>query len=144
MEHFSNDHEDHSSQQENSHKLLDETSHSVVTLMENQSKLRQQLDWNFPSEGKALQKPVRNISKNLQSFLEISPMQKEVLILHKLKAHTYEQQNPFGLKEDNPSQKNCQDQLSHPGLSHIEQDYQESLIQGKIHIQQSWNEGLEY
>ena len=54
MEHFSNDHEDHSSQQENSHKLLNETSHSVVTLMENQSKLRQQHDWNFPVEGKAL------------------------------------------------------------------------------------------
>ena len=29
-------------------------------------------------------KPVKNISKNLQSFLEISPMQKEVLLSHKL------------------------------------------------------------
>ena len=35
-------------------------------------------------------KPIENISKNLQSFLEIRPMQKEVLILHKLKDHTYE------------------------------------------------------
>ena len=34
-------------------------------------------------------KPVENISKNLQSFLEISPMQKEVL-LHKLQDHAYE------------------------------------------------------
>ena len=41
----------------------------------------------------------------------------------------------FRLKEDNPSQRNCQNQLSHPGLSHIEQKYEESLIQGKIHNQ---------
>ena len=35
-------------------------------------------------------KPVKNISKNLQSFLEISPVQKEVLPLHKLRDHAYE------------------------------------------------------
>ena len=35
-------------------------------------------------------KPVKNISKNLQSFLEISPVQKEVLLLHKLRDHAYE------------------------------------------------------
>ena len=35
-------------------------------------------------------KQVRNISKNLQSFLEISPMQKEVLLEHKLRDHAYE------------------------------------------------------
>ena len=29
-------------------------------------------------------KSVRNISKNLQSFLEISPVQKEVFLPHKL------------------------------------------------------------
>ena len=29
-------------------------------------------------------KPVENISENLQSFLEISPVQKEVLLSHKL------------------------------------------------------------
>ena len=73
-------------------------------------------------------KPVENISKNLQSFLEISTMQKEVLPSHKLQDHVNECQNPFGLKEDNPSQKNCQNQLSHLGLSHIEQECQESLI----------------
>ena len=71
-------------------------------------------------------KPVKNISKSLQSFLDISPMQNKL-------------QN-----EDNPSQRNCQNQLSHPGLSHIEQECQENLIQGKIHIQQNSNEGLEY
>ena len=35
-------------------------------------------------------KPVENISKNLQSFLEKSPVQKEVLLSHKLRDHVYE------------------------------------------------------
>ena len=35
-------------------------------------------------------KPVENISKNLLNFLEISPMQKEVLPSHKLRDHAYE------------------------------------------------------
>ena len=35
-------------------------------------------------------KPVENIGKNLQSFLEISPVQKEVLSSHKLQDHVYE------------------------------------------------------
>ena len=35
-------------------------------------------------------KPVENRSKNLQSFLEICPMQKEVLTSHKLRDHAYE------------------------------------------------------
>ena len=35
-------------------------------------------------------KPVENISKNLLSFLEITPMQKEVLPSHKLQNHAYE------------------------------------------------------
>ena len=34
-------------------------------------------------------KPVENVSKNLQSFLEVSPVQKEVLS-HKLRDHAYE------------------------------------------------------
>ena len=89
-------------------------------------------------------KLVENTSKNLKSFLEISPVRKEVLLSHKLRDHAYEYQNPFELKEDNLSQRNCQNQSSHPGLSHIEQECQENLIQGKIHIQQNWNEALEY
>ena len=52
--------------------------------------------------------------------------------------------NPVILKEDNLSQKNCRNQLSHPGLSHTKQECQESLIQGKIHNQQNSNEGLKY
>ena len=89
-------------------------------------------------------KPVENIRQNLQSFLETSRVQKEVLLSHKLQDHVYEYQNPFGLKEDNLSQRNCQNQLSHPGLSHREQECQESLIQEKIHNQQNSNEGLKY
>ena len=91
-------------------------------------------------------KPVKNIniSKNPQSFLEISPIQKEVLLPHKLQGHAYEYHNLFGLKEDNLSQRNCQNQLSHPGLSHTEQECLESLIQGKIQNQQNSNEVFEY
>ena len=89
-------------------------------------------------------KPVENLSKNLQSFPEISPVQKGVLLSHNLRDHAYEYQNPFRLKEDNLSQRNCQNQLSNPGLPHTEQECQESLIQEKIHNQQNWNEGLKY
>ena len=35
-------------------------------------------------------KQVENISKNLQSFLEISPVQKEDLPSYKLRDHVYE------------------------------------------------------
>ena len=35
-------------------------------------------------------KLVENISKNLQSFLEISHVQKEILLSHKLQHHAYE------------------------------------------------------
>ena len=35
-------------------------------------------------------KQVENISKNLQGFLEISPVQKEDLPSHKLRVHAYE------------------------------------------------------
>ena len=35
-------------------------------------------------------KLVENISKNPQNFLEISTMQNEVLLLHKLQDHAYE------------------------------------------------------
>ena len=38
MEHFSNDHEDHASQHENSHKLCIETGHPIVNLIGNQWK----------------------------------------------------------------------------------------------------------
>ena len=44
-------------------------------------------------------KPVENISKTLQSFLEISLMQKEVLSSHKLQEHVYEYKNQLRLPE---------------------------------------------
>ena len=49
-------------------------------------------------------KPFENISKNLQSFLEVSLVQKEVVLSHKLRDHAYEHYL-FGLKEDNLSQR---------------------------------------
>ena len=47
---------------------------------------------NSGKRGKALNevKPVKNISKNLHSFLEIGPMQKEILPSHNLQDHPYE------------------------------------------------------
>ena len=108
------------------------------------TKLKKVIDRGKRSKTLSEVKPVENISKNLQSFLEISPVQKEVLLSHKLRDHAYEYQNPFKLKEDNLSQRNCQKQLSHPGLTHTEQERQESLILGKIHNQQNSNEGVEY
>ena len=71
-------------------------------------------------------------------------MQKEVLTSHKLQDHVCEWYNPFRLKEDNPSQRYCQNQLSHPSLPYIERECQESLIQGKIHNEQNSSEGLKY
>ena len=35
-------------------------------------------------------KPVENISEDLPSFLETSPVQKEILPSHKLRDHAYE------------------------------------------------------
>ena len=35
-------------------------------------------------------KPPENINKNLQSFLEISPVQKEIIHSHKLQEHANE------------------------------------------------------
>ena len=58
--------------------------------------------------------------------------------------HAYEQQNPFGLKEDDPSQRNCQNQLSHPSLSYIERRCQGRLIQEKVHILQNSNKEPNY
>ena len=53
----------------------------------------------------------KKTSKNVQSFLEISPVQKEVLLSQKLQDHAYEYWNLFGLKENNLSQRNCRNQL---------------------------------
>ena len=91
-------------------------------------------------------KPVKNKSKNLQSFLETSPMQPFAHFLpsHKLQDHAYKYMNLFGLNEDNPpSQRNCQNQLSYSSSSHIEQEWFKNLIQGKIHTQPNLSKHLE-
>ena len=54
MEHLSNDHDDHSNQHKNGHKLGDETEHIILSLRESQWKLRQQHDQNFSMEGKQI------------------------------------------------------------------------------------------
>ena len=87
-------------------------------------------------------KPIKNISKNPQSFLEICSGQKGVLPSHKTQNHVYEKQKPFRFKEDNPSDRMSLNQLSHPSLSHIERECQAILIQGKN--QQNSNKGLEH
>ena len=71
-------------------------------------------------------------------------MQKEALPSHELQDHDYVQQNLFELMEDNHSQRNWQNQLSHLSLPNTVKEHQESLIQGKIDIQQNSNENLEY
>ena len=118
--------------------MLNEIESKTVT------KLKKVIDGGKRSKTVSEVKPVENINKNLQSFLEISLVQKKVLLSHKLRHHAYGYQNPFELKEDNLSQRYCRNESSHPGLSHTEQECQESLIQGKIDNQQNSNEGLEY
>ena len=54
MEHISNDHEDHTNQHQNSHKLCSETGHPVMNLMGSQWKLKQGHEQNFPIEGNPL------------------------------------------------------------------------------------------
>ena len=53
-------------------------------------KLKKVIDRGKRSKTLSEVKPVENINKNLQSFLEISPMQKEVLLSHKLQDTAYE------------------------------------------------------
>ena len=79
-------------------------------------------------------KTFENISKSLQSFLEISPVQKEVLSSRKLGGHPYEYCNPFGLREDSLSKWICQNRWSHPGLSHREQKCRQSLFKERFTI----------
>ena len=54
MEHLSNDHGERPNHHKNSHKPCDETGHPVFSWLENQWKLRQQHNQNFPMEGKPL------------------------------------------------------------------------------------------
>ena len=65
MEHLSNDHEDHSSQRENIHKLCDETGQPILSLLESQWKLRQQRQ-NFPMKGRPLENKYWHQNKEIQ------------------------------------------------------------------------------
>ena len=67
------------------------------------TKLKKVIDRGKRSKTLSEVKPVENINKNLQSLLDISPVQKEVLLSHKLQDNAYEYLNPFELKEDNLS-----------------------------------------
>ena len=53
-------------------------------------KTKKVIDRGKRSETLSEVKPVKNISKNLQNFLRISPTKKEVLPLHKLQDPAYE------------------------------------------------------
>ena len=54
----------------------------------------------------------------------------------------HKSKNPFGLKEDNPSQSNCQNHVSHPSLSHIKQKCQWQFDSSKD--EQIMSKGLKY
>ena len=60
-------------------------------------------------------------------------MQKEIIPLHKLQDHALVVSESFQIKGTSSlTEKSCE--LSHSSVSHIEQECQESLIQGKIYI----------
>ena len=54
------------------------------------TKTKKVIDRGKTSKALSEVKPIENINNNLQSFLEISPVQKEVLPSHKLWDHAYE------------------------------------------------------
>ena len=62
------------------------------------TKLKKVIDRGKRSKTLSEVKPVKNISKNLQSSLELSPVKKEVPPSHKLQDHAYGYYNPFRLK----------------------------------------------
>ena len=86
-------------------------------------------------------RPFENINKNPHSLLDISPEQKKVSPSHKVQDHVQEEQNPFGSKEDNPTQK-LQESVESSKLDSHKQECQEKVIQGKINMQR--NSKLEY
>ena len=71
--------------------LIEKTS-SMLDEIESKTMHKDEEDIDRGKRSKALSevKQVENISKNLQSFVEISPVQKEVLLSHKLRDHAYE------------------------------------------------------
>ena len=68
MEHLSNDHKDHPSQNEDSQKLRDEMGHPISSLRESQWKLRQQHDQNYSMK----RKPGKAIVEQILASEEIN------------------------------------------------------------------------
>ena len=58
MEHFLNDHEDHTNPLKNSLKLYNDKGHTFLNWMQNQWKLRQHHDQHFPMECKSTAKQI--------------------------------------------------------------------------------------
>ena len=79
--------------------LFERTS-STLDEIESKTKHEDEVDNLREKRSKTLSevKPVKNISKNLQSSLELSPVKKEVCPSHKLQDHAYGYYNPFRLK----------------------------------------------
>ena len=69
---------------ERTSSILDKWNQKLCIMM------KKVIDRGKRSETLSEVKLVENISKNSQSFLEISPVQKEVLLSHTLKDYTYE------------------------------------------------------
>ena len=69
---------------ERTSSMLDEIESKTIIMA------RKMIDTGKRSKALSEVKQVESISKNLQSFLEISSMQKEVLFSHKLQDHAYE------------------------------------------------------
>ena len=63
---------------------------NLIYVRQNRIKNRAGIDRGKRSKTLSEVKPVKNISRNLQSFLEISPEQKEVHPSHKLQQYAYE------------------------------------------------------
>ena len=64
---------------------------SMLDEIESKTMHKDKSDWQRKgSKTLSEVKPVENVSKNQQSFLEVSPGQKEVVPSHKLQDHAYE------------------------------------------------------
>ena len=71
---------------------LTKRSSSMLDEIESETVIMSKKVFNRGKKSKILGevKPVENISNNLQSFLQVSPAQKELLLSHKLQDHAYE------------------------------------------------------
>ena len=101
------------------------------------------IDGRKRSKTKNEVKPVENINKNQLNFLEIDPVQKEVLRSCKIRPCIWVIDS-VRVKGRKPLTDKLTEWIKSSKFVSIKQECQETLIQGKIHIQQNWNEDLEY